>query len=95
MLSKFTLSLGGLLVSLSFAFAQTNTFPLSGGVGIGTTSPNAKLEVVGQDISFLSNSPINRFSFGRKYNEKFYFTVDDYTGILDYIQDVDRNEPHK
>jgi len=29
------------------AFAQTNTFPSSGDVGIGTTSPGTKLEVYG------------------------------------------------
>lgn len=35
------------LLSSSFVFAQTNTFPTSGSVGIGTTSPNAELDVRG------------------------------------------------
>ena len=47
MLSKFALSLSALLASLSFTFAQTNTFPSSGSVGIGTTSPREKLHVEG------------------------------------------------
>jgi len=34
-----------LLTTLSFTYAQTNTFPTTGNVGIGTTTPNAKLEV--------------------------------------------------
>jgi hypothetical protein len=34
-------------LAVSSAFAQTNTFPSSGNVGIGTTSPGAKLEIAG------------------------------------------------
>lgn len=34
-----------LLLSISFGWAQSNTFPLSGNVGIGTTNPNTLLEV--------------------------------------------------
>ena len=36
-----------LLATLSFTYAQTNTFPTTGNVGIGTEVPIAKLEVLG------------------------------------------------
>ncbi len=94
MTNKFTMSLVVFLASASVVLGQTNTFPSSGNVGIGTLSPNAKLQVIGQDISFLSNTSNNRFSFGRKNREKFEIYVDDYNGFLDYKQDVDRNEAH-
>lgn len=34
-----------LLTTLSFTYAQSNTFPTTGNVGIGTTTPNSNLEV--------------------------------------------------
>jgi|GEM_PF-5922400 len=45
-----------LLVGQAFALvAQTNTFPSSGSVGIGTTTPGKALEVIG-DISLPSST---------------------------------------
>lgn len=41
---------GTLLLVVTGANAQTNTFPTSGNVGIGTTNPNAKLEVTGGPV---------------------------------------------
>ncbi|MCH7411486.1 hypothetical protein MM239_19010 [Belliella sp. DSM 111904] len=43
------------LFSHNFLFGQTNTFPSTGNVGIGTTSPSHKLDLNG---SFRSNSNI-------------------------------------
>jgi hypothetical protein len=43
--------------------AQTNTFPASGNVGIGTTNPSVKLDVVG-GISIQSN---NNLTWGGSY----------------------------
>jgi hypothetical protein len=47
------------LVNLSaIVVAQTtNTFPSSGNVGIGTASPQAKLDVIGGDIHINSGDP--------------------------------------
>ncbi len=42
------------LLSTSNVFAQTNTFPSSGNVGIGTTSPSGLLHVVGLNGSAWS-----------------------------------------
>lgn len=46
---KSTLALLSIAFS-SIGIAQTNTFPSTGNAGIGTTSPNGKLEIVGDLI---------------------------------------------
>jgi len=43
---KFAFTISLLIIVASGVAAQTNTFPSSGNVGIGTTSPNKKLDVV-------------------------------------------------
>jgi hypothetical protein len=66
----------------------------AGNVGIGTTSPSVKLEVLGQDVKFFSNTLTNTFSIGRNVYEKFSLQVTDGHGYLDYEQDADNNSSH-
>ena len=63
-------------------------------VGIGTTSPNEKLSVYGQNVSFLSGTPYNQLRIGRNLNENFRFYVGDNDAFLDYNQDSDANTKH-
>lgn len=44
---KRLFSLLAMLIAVQFSYAQTNTFPTSGNVGIGTTTPATTLEVNG------------------------------------------------
>ncbi|MCW3463533.1 hypothetical protein [Chitinophaga nivalis] len=48
MIRKFIFSAAVLLAAAGTSYAQSNSFPSSGNVGIGTTSPSAKLQVIGQ-----------------------------------------------
>jgi hypothetical protein len=52
---KRLILLGTFMVFLSEAFSQTNTFPSSGNVGIGTTTPTTTLEVNGDIKSNTTN----------------------------------------
>jgi hypothetical protein len=44
---KFLFSLFALVIAVHCSFAQTNTFPSSGNVGIGTTNPSETLDIAG------------------------------------------------
>ena len=54
-----------------FTIAQTNTFPPDGYVGIGTTSPSSKLEVMG-DLS-ISGLKIKKLNWGPMPNDTDQF----------------------
>ena len=82
------------LINCTIAWAQTNTFPTTGDVGIGTISPTAKLHVLGQNVHFFSNTGENTFEIGRDNNQKFVFNVQDYHGYMDLVQDSDSNREH-
>ncbi len=65
-----------------------------GKIGIGTSTLNSQLNVVGQDIEFYSSTAENTFRFGRNINENFKFYVTDKNGYLDYNQDSDNDGTH-
>ncbi|OEK01978.1 hypothetical protein BFP97_10810 [Roseivirga sp. 4D4] len=67
---------------------------LNGNVGIGTDSPNDRLSVVGQNVSFLSNTTYNTMKFGRNSTERLQFQVEDNNAYLEYFQDSDNNGAH-
>src|ERR1700761_1643759 len=46
-MKKIILSLIATLFAINFSYAQTNTFPSTGNVGVGTTSPSHLLDVNG------------------------------------------------
>lgn len=50
-MKKIFLFLIAVVLSVGFSYAQTNTFPTSGNVGIGTTGPTAPLNIVGGGVS--------------------------------------------
>ena len=66
----------------------------NGNVGIGTTDPSAKLEVLGQDIEFYSGTGDQSLQLGRGANERLEMYVNDNMGKITAIQDADSNGPH-
>lgn len=64
-----------LLVGLpALLISQTNTFPNSGNVGIGTLSPTEKLHVAGNILSdrLLLNDPISTYNWDTVWQSGFY-----------------------
>jgi hypothetical protein len=59
---KRILSLLVMLIAVDFSYAQTNTFPSTGNVGIGTTTPSSNLTVVGDVASYTSGTYSNYLS---------------------------------
>lgn len=76
MKKRFLFPIAGIATLLSFkSFAQTNTFPSSGNVGIGTTSPAERLHVDG-NIMLTGTNPYMQFTSrlslqvtGTEYND--------------------------
>jgi hypothetical protein len=64
------------------------------GIGLNAVAPTAKFEVIGQDVNFISGTAYNSLSIGRTAAEKFVLNATDYHGYIDYVQDVDNDEPH-
>jgi hypothetical protein len=67
------------------ARAQTNTFPTSGNVGVGTTTPSAQLDVA-QTFRVLSNTQVAPSS--GKGLEVFYHGAGDYGVLQTYDRDA-------
>ena len=65
----------------------------AGDVGIGTTTPQAKLDVVGSG-KFLSGTGSNFLDIGRNDNEKVTVLVDDINVKFTAIQDQDSDSAH-
>jgi hypothetical protein len=66
------------------AFAQTNTFPSSGWVGVGTTNPSAKLHVQDGDIALSWNNGI--FIPGYNRTELLRVAYDNVNGWEDFVK---------
>jgi hypothetical protein len=62
-MKKIYLSLIVLLCAIHFSYAQTNTFPSSGYVGIGTTNPFKHLHVLGDNLA-ISTTDFNASGTG-------------------------------
>jgi hypothetical protein len=82
------------LFTASALEAQTNVFPTSGNVGVGTTSPQAKLDVRGTQITFSDNAngaTSGQFSiYGlSNTNKQLWLSLDttnNYAGIQAFLQ---------
>lgn len=59
---KKLLQIACLLAISKYSYSQTNTFPASGAVGIGTTTPKGTLDVSGSLVTFANIDP--RFALG-------------------------------
>ena len=62
-------------------------------VGIGTSTPGAKLEVTGK--TYMFNGTSDALLVGCNSSENITFTVQDNHGYIDYEQDEDSNGPHR
>ncbi|RJR15965.1 MerR family DNA-binding transcriptional regulator [Candidatus Microgenomates bacterium] len=59
----------------------------NGKVGIGTATPTYSLDVLGQDVRFLSNTTSNSLLIGRYDTESLSINVDDWRVLFQSVQD--------
>jgi hypothetical protein len=67
----------------------------AGDVGIGTTDPTSKLHVVGQDVTFYSDTGNQSLQVGRNANERTEIFINDLQNKITAVNDADNNDPHK
>lgn len=88
-MKKIILLSAFLCISVNYLFSQTNTFPTSGSVGIGTTAPNAKAQLE------VNNGNIGKVKIGdvvyigsteRVYSGNAVFGRNIYTGDADNVR---------
>jgi hypothetical protein len=85
MKKNYLLTAVSVAVIAQISYAQNNTFPTSGNVGVGTTSPQTKLHVVG-DTRLNGTTTIFQNSQLRFYSEVEGPYLTEYIGIRAYPQ---------
>ena len=85
---------GSFIFRTGSSYTNRMTLTNDGKLGLGTHTPGEWLSVVGQDVSFYSNTTTNTLSLGRNINEALKIEVQDTHAFIDLIQDSDNNSNH-
>ncbi|QQG52964.1 MAG: hypothetical protein HY931_01880 [Candidatus Falkowbacteria bacterium] len=78
---------GAAYLDFDYSSLHALTLDSSGNVGIGTQSPNVKLYVSGQSVTFLSATSSNTMLMGRNSTENLYIYQDDTSVTFESVQD--------